>query len=135
MRLLVDTNIVLDLLLEREGLVDDALDAIKTAISNGDKLYLSSSAVTDIYYVIRKIKNSKEDALKGIARIVKVLHLAEVNEKCILAAMDSKMDDFEDAVVDAVAGNIKADYIITRNIKHFKNSQVKALTPIEFLKR
>ena len=54
MRLLLDTNVVLDILLERRGFCDDALDMMEKAISKGDRLFLSSSAATDIYYIVRK---------------------------------------------------------------------------------
>ena len=133
MRLLLDTNVVLDILLERRGFCDDALDMMEKAISKGDRLFLSSSAATDIYYIVRKNTQSKERALNCIKSISSVLTFAEVNEAAILSATTSKVDDFEDAVVDMVSTSIKADFIISRDIHHFRHSCTKAITPKDYL--
>lgn len=133
MRLLIDTNVFLDILLNRKEFVDTSKAALEKAISEGDNLYLSSSAATDIYYVIRNQTKSREQALSGIKKLITLVRFAEVNEKCILYAALSKVNDYEDAVVDQVASNIDADYIITRNTKHFKNSRNSVLSPQEYL--
>ncbi len=133
MRILLDTNIILDILLERKGFVDDSLNAFQKALSKGDRLYLSSSSVTDVFYIIRKQTNSKEKALEAITGLAKLMYFADVNEDCILKTLKSKIEDFEDAVVDEVASHIKADYIITRNINDFKYSKNTIITPNEYL--
>ncbi len=134
MRLLLDTNIVLDILLERKEFLPNSKQAIIKAMDKGDKLFLSCSAVTDIYYIIRKNVGSKEIAYYSLKDLAIILNFADVNEKCILNAIESKISDFEDAVVDAVAINTDIDYIITRNIEHFKNATTKILTPEAYLK-
>ena len=133
MRLLIDTNVFLDILLNRKDFVDTSKAALEKAISKGDNLYLSSSAATDIYYVIRKQTKSREQAILGIKKLISIVRFAEVNEKCILYAALSRVNDYEDAVVDQVASNIDADYIITRNTKHFKNAYNSVLSPQEYL--
>jgi len=133
MRLLIDTNVFLDVLLNRKDFVDTSKSVLEKAIKEGDNLYLSSSAVTDIYYVIRKQTKSRELALTGIKKLFRIVRFAEVNEKCILYAALSGVNDYEDAVVDQVALNINADYIITRNIKHFKNAHNLILSPQDYL--
>ena len=129
MRILLDTNIVLDILLERADFYNDALDMMERAISKGDRMFLSASAATDIFYIVRKNTKSKEKALQCIKAISSILTFAEVNENTLLSATISKIDDYEDAVVDMVAKSIKADYIITRDTKGFKHSICKVLTP------
>ena len=133
MRLLLDTNVVLDILLERAGFCDEALDMMEKAISKSDRLFLSSSAATDIYYIVRKNTKDKDKALSCIKAISSVLTFAEVNETSILSATLSKVEDYEDAVVDMVAKSVNADYIITRDTKHFKHSHIKAITPKDYL--
>ena len=66
MRLLIDTNVFLDVLLNRKDFVDTSKAVLEKAIKEGDNLYLSSSAMTDIYYVIRKQTKSREIALAAI---------------------------------------------------------------------
>ena len=132
MRLLLDTNVILDILLERADFYNDALDMMEKAISKGDHLYLSSSVATDIYYIVRRNRKSKERALQCIKAISSILTFAEVNESTILSATLSKIDDYEDAVVDMVAKSVNADFIVTRNVKHFKYSKNKAITPKDY---
>lgn len=133
MRILLDTNVILDILLERKDFIADSLGALQKAITKGDRVYLSASSATDIYYVIRKQTGNKEQALNGIKKLAKILSFAEVDEGCILLACASKINDYEDAVVDIVASHIKADYIITRNITDFKKSKNKVITPREYI--
>ena len=133
MKLLLDTNIILDILLERSDFFNDALDMLEGAISRGDRLYLSSSAATDIYYIVRKNTKSKEKALDCIKSLNAILTFATVDEKCIISATQSKLNDYEDAVVEAVAKNLNVDYIITRDISHFKNSAKKAIIPTQYI--
>ena len=133
MRILIDTNIILDIFLNRKDFIESSQSAIEKAINNGDRIFFSSSAVTDVYYLVRKNTKDKEIALNAIKQMSEFLSFAEVNEQCILSATLSNVSDYEDAVVDSVASFIKADYIITRNVDDFKNSANKVLTPNEFL--
>ena len=134
MKILVDTNVILDVLLNRPDFVANSQAALEKAISHGYRLYFSSSAATDVYYLVRKQTGDKELALKAIKQLAEFLTYAEVNENCILTATLSKLSDYEDAVVDAVATNVKADYILTRNLEDFKNSNCKAISPTEFIR-
>ena len=134
MRLLFDTNVLLDVLLKREEFYLDSLESIKKALDRGDKIYVSSSAITDIYYIVRKNSLDKTEALEIIKNIAKLFRFAEVNEQVIYSAINSKMSDFEDAVVDSVGQNISANYIITRNKLDFKYSIIPAINPKEYLK-
>ena len=133
MRILLDTNIVLDILLKREGLFDESYKVVEHAIKRGDKMFISSSAVTDIYYIIKKETSDHKKALDGIKRLAALMDFAEVNEKCILSAIESKIGDYEDAVIDAVAKTIKASFIVTRNIRDFKKSEVEAIPLFYYL--
>ena len=132
MKILVDTNVILDIILKRAEFAIDSQAALEKATLNGDRLYFSSSAVTDVYYLVRKQTQSKETALTAIKQMAEFLVFAEVNSNCILAATLSKLNDYEDAVIDAVASNLKADYIMTRNVEDFKNAINKVITPKEF---
>mgnify|MGYP002627350218 CR=1 FL=1 len=134
MKILVDTNIILDVILQRQEFIIDSQLALEKAITNGDRLYFSSSAVTDVYYLVRKETRDKGIALNAIKQMAAFLTFAEVNENCILEATLSKLNDYEDAVIDTVASNVKADYILTRNIADFKNANNKAIDPSAFLR-
>jgi capsule polysaccharide export protein KpsE/RkpR len=77
-----------------------------------------------------KDKNKIKKAISGIMKRFKVI---EINEESLNKALDSAIDDFEDAVVEVLSKEKNVEYIITRNIKDFKKSFVKALTPEELL--
>ena len=134
MKILVDTNVILDVLLERQNFITDYQSALEKAISRGDRLYFSSSAATDVYYLIRKQTGDKVIALNAIKQMAEFLTFAEVNENCILAATSSKLSNFEDAIVDAVASYVKADCILTRNLDDFKNANNKAIDHSSFIR-
>lgn len=133
MRILVDTNVVLDILLKRTEFVQDSYGALEKAYNKGDILFLSASAITDIYYLIRKETSNKAMALDSIKKLCVFFSLAEVNDSSIILALNSRIKDFEDAVVDSVAQQIKADFILTRNEKDFIGSKTIAKTPLFYL--
>ena len=106
---------------------------MEKCISRGDRLFFSSSAVTDVYYVVRKQTGNKTTALTAVTQLSKLLSIAEVDESCILSATLSPIDDFEDAVVDAVATKINANFIMTRNLTDYQGSKHIIFRPSDFL--
>ncbi len=134
MKLLIDTNIVMDILLKREPSFQDSYQAIHKAAQEKDICYLSTSAVTDIFYILRKALGSKEEARKILYCLTELFVFADVLSNDILTALSSELADFEDAIVETIAVRGKMNYILTRNIKDFDRSKVKAITPGEYLK-
>ena len=134
MKIVIDTNIILDILLERKDYLENSLLSIKKAIDNGDRLFISASSATDIYYIILKHTGSRIIALDGLKKLAEIATFAEVNDECIYTALYSKLTDFEDAVVDAVATSVSADVILTRNTLDFANSTNTIMAPIDFIK-
>ena len=111
----------------------DSQGALEKAINEGDRLYFSLSTATDVYYLVRRQTGSKETALNAIKQMAEFLVFAEVDGNCILAETLSKLNDFEDAVVDAVASKTKVDIILTINVADFKSVVNKVITPSEFI--
>ena len=132
MKILVDTNVILDILLEREDFYKESHVALEKAIINGDRLYFSAASVTDVYYVIKKKTGSQTIAIDAIKKMMEFLIITEVNEDSIIEALCSKINDYEDAVVDAIASRIKVDFILTRNVSDFKHSRNNVVSPIDF---
>ncbi|MBR7063550.1 MAG: PIN domain-containing protein, partial [Treponema sp.] len=122
MRLLIDTNIVLDILLNRKPFVSNAL----TVLANDDfEKFVSASSITDIYYIAQQELKNKEYVCNLIRELLKIISVADVSESDIIHALDSNWSDFEDAVQNAVAHSYCVDIIITRNISDYKNSTIK----------
>ena len=134
MKLLIDTNVVLDILLHRVPYCENAAKVAVLSEKGYVNCYVSASAVTDIYYIAQKELKSKDEAINLLANLFKAFRIASVSETSIHEALDLKWDDFEDCVQYTVGKNICADYIITRNTKDFAKSDIKAVSPEEFLK-
>ncbi len=132
MRLLIDTNVILDVLLNRTEFVQDAANILKLTDEDFQK-YVSASAITDIYYIAyRELRNKKlvKDLLN---RLIKIVHVADVSEQDIISALESDWNDFEDSVQNSVAENHAFDVIITRNPQDYKKSVLKLYSPQNFL--
>ncbi len=127
----LDTNIVVDVISERDG-YEDSLQILRYCEVNLVSGFVSTTTVTDVMYILRKYLTPEivRDAVKTFLQIVNV---ADVLKNDIFDAFSSEIRDFEDAVQGACAQRIKADYIITRNIKDFKKSSVPVLLPHEAL--
>ena len=132
MKVLFDTNIILDVLLDRKPFAEHAsflLSKVERSEING---FLCATTVTAIHYLLSKHLD-KEKASISISSIVGLFEVASVNRIVIESALKSKFTDFEDSVLHESARHAGVEYIITRNIKDFKKSTIPVFTPTEFL--
>lgn len=132
LRVLLDTNVVLDLLLARDPFYLDALQIFAMAEAKKADLLLSTDAISTICYVIAKNRNGKT-ARQAITSLLDYVSLATLDERSVRDGLVLGFADIEDALVAAVAQNNDAQFIVTRNAKDFKNSPVPAITPREFV--
>ena len=134
-RLLIDTNIVIDLLSKREIFYDDAAELFSRADKKELELTISSLTFANTNYILTKLKSAKE--AREILRKFKVLvELLSLDDKITeLALSDDNFPDFEDGLQYYSAIENQIDIIITRNKKDFKNSKIPILTAKEFLAR
>lgn len=133
MKLLIDTNIVLDVLLKREPFYNNAIGVMNLAQYSNIQEYVSASAITDIYYIAyRQIKDKK---LVGelLGRLLKIVSVAAVSEKEIRKALELGWNDFEDAVQYSVAVLSEMEGIVTRNPKDYKEADIDIWLPEKLL--
>lgn len=134
MVLLIDTNIVLDVLLNRPEFVKDSSIIWKLCETEQAKGYISTLSYANMMYVMRK--QLTPDQIEDVYRKLNLIfEFADFSPAVLDRAVNMKWKDFEDAVQSAIAEHIHADYIITRNLKDFAKSKVMALTPSELLAR
>lgn len=134
MVLLIDTNIVLDVLLNRPEFVKDSAIIWKLCETEQAKGYISTLTYANIMYVMRK--QLTPDQIEEVFRKLNLIfEFANFSSAILERAVNMKWEDFEDAVQSATAESVHADYIITRNLKDFVQSKVMAFTPTEFLAR
>jgi putative PIN family toxin of toxin-antitoxin system len=133
MTVLIDTNIVLDALLNNAGFVDNSKKLFNLAYKKRFTGYVSASAVTDIFYVSQK-KLGKKAAKEAIKYLLNIYRPATVTDTDIYHALDLTWDDFEDSVQFAVGESLSADYIVTRNTQDFSSSHILVVTPEAFMR-
>lgn len=132
MVLLVDANIVLDILLDRKEFVENSSIVWKLCETKKVKGYLSTLTISNLIYVMRKELNPSQ--IEEIINVLKMIfEIVDLTENDLLKVAKLKWNDFEDAVQSIIAERIQADYIVTRNIKDFLNSNVKAFTPHDII--
>lgn len=130
MKIMLGTNIVIDILEKREPFFANSYLVLLNALENGDLCMMPVSAVTDIAYILRKSGDVKDKLLK----LSYMISLTDVTADDFNEAVKSDMPDFEDALLAACAKRNKADCLVTRNAKDFAKSPVRAITPKQFLK-
>ncbi len=129
MRILIDTNIVLDVILKRYPFYDDSVEVFGLAKKDMIEEYISASAVTDIYYLLcRQLKNKKQ-AKRLLRELFKIVSIAGVTEREIQNAMELDWSDFEDAVQYSVALLQTMDGIVTRNLDDYEGSEIPVWMP------
>ncbi len=127
-RLLIDTNLILDVLLERAPFVDASATIWRAAERGEIKALLSAHAVTTIHYLIRK-EHGDSLARRSVADLLQVFDVAAVDGSVLLRATQIQAPDFEDSVTAAAAEKAKCRAIISRDRGGFRNSSIEVLSP------
>jgi predicted nucleic acid-binding protein len=127
-KVLVDTNVVLDVLLDRHPHVGGSV-AVWAAIESGSAQgLLAAHAVTTIHYLVRKQLGIAR-AKRTISAMLRVFGVATVDAAVIQVALELPLSDFEDAVTAAAAQFAGCDYIVTRDPKGFRGCEIRCLIP------
>lgn len=132
MRVLVDTNVVLDVLLAREPHVRHAAEVFALIERSQVDAAICATTITTVHYLLAQ-SLEPDDARNALRELIELFEIAPVNRPVIEQALQSRILDFEDAVLEQAARLVGAETIITRNTKDFSKSTVKALDPVAFL--
>lgn len=133
MKILFDTNVVLDLMLLREPYFKAASLLIAEAEQKNIDGFVCATTVTTIHYLVEKTISRKE-AKNKIENILNIFNIAEVNKSILESALHAGFSDFEDAVVYESARRHGIEGIVTRNRKDFNLSKIPVFDPDELLK-
>lgn len=134
MKVLIDTNIILDVLCKRDNFFEDSEKIFKLCEVKKIEGYISALSIPNIVYIMRKELDAEKikEVLQKLSLIFKITDLKADDLK---KATDMDFKNYEDALQSVCAARIKANYIITRNIKDFAESKVTAIKPSELLER
>ena len=133
MKILIDTNIVLDLLLEREPFIEDAIVLFEQIEQGKLEGYIAATTITNIFYIIRKTEGC-EVAIAAIHRLLIGLQFCAVDHQTIETALSIGLKDFEDSIQLACAILSQLDGIVTRDRNDFIGSNLPIYSPTEILK-
>lgn len=128
MKVLFDTNVILDVLLDREPFSNEASLLLSKVEQFEITGFICATTVTTIYYLIDKALGSQA-AAHHIQSLLSLFVIAPVNRLVLENAIASKFKDFEDSVLHAAACHAGARYIVTRNTVDFKNSNLPVFEP------
>ncbi|WP_353929900.1 PIN domain-containing protein [Okeanomitos corallinicola TIOX110] len=132
-RVLFDSDVLLDILAQRQPFVIASAQALNTVMKRQVQGFVSGHAVTNIFYILRRQIGS-EAARKLIENLLQHIQIASVTDEVIHQALQSPIKDFEDAVTSAAAMAAGLEIIVTRNRSDFVESLIPAMLPEELLK-
>jgi predicted nucleic acid-binding protein len=133
MNVLFDTNVVLDVLLDRKPFSDSAAILFSWAEEGLITGILGATTVTTLFYLATKVVG-REQAEESIAKLLSLFTIAPVNQSVLESAIHSSFSDFEDAVLYQAACHANAQAIVTRDLSGFKKSKISIYSPEEFVK-
>lgn len=133
MNVFLDTNILLDFIVEREPHFEAAKSTIITALEGGHSLFVSANCITDIFYITKRLGIDIDAVRLKFERILTFVDVVDITRNDIIKTLKVDCKDFEDALQVRCAEKVNADYIITRD-KEFERHGIKVISPQEFIK-
>lgn len=131
-KLLVDTNIILDLLAKRKEFYESSAQLFSLADQKEVELYVCSLSFANAHYILSR--QLTEEKVREILRKLKVLvNIIALDSKTLDKSLNSDFKDFEDALQYYSAVECNVDIIITRNLKDFKKSNLPVMTASQFI--
>lgn len=132
MVLLIDTNVLIDYIVARDGFYVDADKIFDFCSDDENQGYIAFHSLSNIWYFLRKRNDEyRREMLRNICTVFIVTGASHDNIVDAIEKTDFK--DFEDCLQDKCAVTVNADYIITRNVKDFQNAETKIMTPADFV--
>ena len=135
MRIMIDTNVILDCLLDRQPFADDAQEILELCARGKHEGCILASTVTDIFYIAEKYMDDMHELYLLMDDLLEELLLIALSRRDLMIAVDRRELDFEDCVLSVCAESAGCDVIVTRNLKDFKNSNVMAVLPKTFIRK
>ncbi len=131
-KVFIDTNVLLDYILDRGKPSIDAERIFEMCLHGEIECYIAAHSIVNIFYILRKYYSVtiRKQILSSLCALCCVV---SVDERKVKDALEGPHSDVEDHIQILCAEEAKADCIITRNMKGFKNSSIKILTPRKFL--
>ena len=134
MRILLDTDVILDLLLDRAGFAEHAAALWEAHEQGRLDAYISAITPVNVFYIARKLKGA-ELARQAVIELLATLRVCPLDQAALEKALTLPFRDYEDAVQLASALANHLDALVTRNLEDYKNATLPVFSPSEFLAR
>lgn len=133
MRVFLDSDVILDLVLCREPDVAIAHEIFRSIARHEFEAFTSAVVIVNVHYFAKKEKDGTF-AIAEVKNLLTLLDILSIHERTLQQAIALPIKDFEDAVQCAAAVAEGLDSIVTRNVKDFANSPLPVYSPAEFVK-
>lgn len=132
-KIFLDTNIIIDIILDRQPFSKYSIEILKKAENNEIELFISSHTIATTHYILKKILQEKT-VREILSNLIEIIEIISIDQDVIKKGLKSKHKDFEDALQIICAYTITDIHcIVTRNVKDFKGSEVPVFTPDELV--
>ena len=135
MKVIFDTNVLLDALLAREPFLADAAFLLNAVESGRVEGFMSATTVTDVHYLVGRQTKSSEAAIAAVTRLLALMEVCAVDREVLEQAIALGLPDFEDAVQIACAIELELEGIVTRDVNGFVGSPIPIFSPQELRNR
>ena len=133
-RILIDTDVILDLFFDREPFSENAAKVLSLCEKKDIIGFVTPVIISNVYYLLSQ-KAKQEKVIEKLKILMSILEVLVIDKNAIIVALNSKFKDFEDALQNYSAElNGEIDIIITRNTKDYKKSKFGIMNPENFLK-
>lgn len=133
LRVMIDTNIFLDVLMEREPFYKDSKAVLELCENKTIHGFISASSVTDLFYLVHRYSHSVNLAYTALGAVLNIAKVLAVSNEDVLEAYSQRASDFEDCLLAVCAKANKCDAIVTRNKKDFQDFAIRLFSPEELL--
>lgn len=132
-KILIDTNVLLDYLLERDPFFEDAKKLILSCTEGDTKGCIAAHSISNMFFILRKdyTAGERREILSSLCTIFDVEGIDKA--KLLAGLANEEFSDFEDCLQMECAKSYGAEYIITRNVADYSASDIKAILPSEYL--
>jgi len=131
-KIFIDSDIILDFLLDRKPFSDDAEVLFNHFEKNKLTAYSTSVVFSNVFYILNDI-NKKKDAVKTLNSLNRIIKILPTTNNAMIKAFTCKLRDFEDSIQYETCKENNVDIILTRNSRDFKRGDIKVLTASEFI--
>ena len=132
-KILIDTNVLLDYLLEREPFFDDAKKVILSCTEGNIKGCIVAHSISNMFFILRKDYTAKERR-EILFNLCTIFNIEGIDKAKLLSGLANEdFSDFEDCLQMECAKSYGAEYIVTRNVADYSTSEIKAILPSEYL--